>query len=172
MSNLQQCWKTAPISSKLYQQIVIFVLWHPGLVRFPKLPFPETIKLQIRGFFYAWKNHRMCLHEVKFCKALWLQVHEALWFNCKCQQSSESRCFLCTKYEPLLRSLRRKHHAPASQNFQSKANNMKIVQHVLDTRKVHRLATLCTEQSSVKVVPHKIVNLGKCMSTSRTEVFA
>ena len=39
-------------------------------------------------------------------KASWLQAREALWSNCKRTQSSESRYFLCKKYELLLRALR------------------------------------------------------------------
>ena len=48
---------------------------------------------------------RMCHNEVKCCKGLWLQVHKALWSNCKWTQSNESRFFLCKKYEMLLHSL-------------------------------------------------------------------
>ena len=36
---------------------------------------------------------------------LWLQARESLWSNWKRTQSSESRFFLCKKYELLLRSL-------------------------------------------------------------------
>ena len=44
----------------------------------------------------------MSHYEVKCHKALWLQVCEALWSNCKWTQSSELRFFLCKKYELLL----------------------------------------------------------------------
>ena len=70
-------------------------------------PFPETIKLRIRGFFCAWKNFcRTCHCEVKCRKALWLEACEALWSSCKRTQTSWSRFFLQNKYELLLRSLR------------------------------------------------------------------
>ena len=79
------------------------------LASIPKIPFPETMRLRMRGFFRARNNScRMCHCKVKCRKALWLQLREALWSNCKRTQSSESRFFLCKKYELLLRSLRNK----------------------------------------------------------------
>ena len=37
--------------------VVIAVLLHPKcFASFPRIPFPETIKLRIRGFFHAQKN--------------------------------------------------------------------------------------------------------------------
>ena len=77
------------------------------LVSFPRIPFPETIELRIRGFFHARKNScKTRRYDVKCRKALWLRAREALWSNCKRTQSSKSRFFLCKKSEQLLRSLR------------------------------------------------------------------
>ena len=96
----------------VYQQIVIAALLHPKvLLSFSTIPFPETIKLQIRGFFRAQKNScRTCHYEVKSRKALWLDAREALWYNCgppKRTESNESIFnLLCKKCELLLRSLR------------------------------------------------------------------
>ena len=58
----------------VYQQIVIASLLHAKLLfSFPRIPFPETVKLRIGGFF----GGRKCR------KALWLQAREASWSVCK-----------------------------------------------------------------------------------------
>ena len=65
------------------------------LVSLPRIPFPQTIKLWMRGFFRARKNScRTCHYEVKCRKTLWLQAREAVWSDWKQTQSSESRFFL------------------------------------------------------------------------------
>ena len=85
----------------------MIALLHPNfLVSFPIIPSTETIKLRIRAFFRARKNLcRTGHYEAKCRNAIWLQAREALWSNCKRTKLSESRFFLCSKYELLLRSL-------------------------------------------------------------------
>ena len=69
-----------------------------SLVSFPRLPFPETIKLRIRSLLRARKNScRTCHYEGKCRKALWLQAREASGSNCKRTKSSEARFFLCDR---------------------------------------------------------------------------
>ena len=78
--------------------LVISMLLHPKcLVSFPRIPFPETIKLRIRDAFRPRKNSCRASHYdvTKYRIALWLQAREALWSNCKRTQSSESRFVLC-----------------------------------------------------------------------------
>ena len=68
----------------VHQQIVSAALLHPKcLVSFSRIPFPETIKLRIRGILCARKNScRTCHYEDKRCKALWLLAREVLLSNC------------------------------------------------------------------------------------------
>ena len=66
--------------------------------KLPRIQFPETIKLRIRGFFRARKNSCRTCHSFWCRKVLWLQVGEAVWSNCKQTQSSKSRLFPRKKY--------------------------------------------------------------------------
>ena len=76
----------------VYQQIVNAALLHPKfLVSFPRIPFPETLKLRIRGFPARNNSCKTFHYEAKCCKVLWLQARQALWSNCKRTHSSESR---------------------------------------------------------------------------------
>ena len=69
----------SPNVQLLGYQILLTALLHPKrLVNFPRTPFPETIKLTIRGFFGASKNScRTFNYEVKCPKASWFQAREA-----------------------------------------------------------------------------------------------
>ena len=89
---------------------MIAVPFHPNfLISSRRMPFPETSKFR-RGSLCALKKLcKTCHCEIKFRKALWLQVREALLSNGKRVQSSESVFFLCMKYELLLRSLHSNH---------------------------------------------------------------
>ena len=72
----------------------------------PKNTISRKYKITNKRLFRARRNSCRTWHvEVKCRKALWLQAREILWSNCKRTQSSESRFFLCKKYELLLRSL-------------------------------------------------------------------
>ena len=80
----------------VYQQMAIL---HPKCsVSFPRIPFPETIKLRIRGIFCARKNScRMCHYEGKCREASWLRAREALWSNCQWIKSRQPRSKVAVK---------------------------------------------------------------------------
>ena len=84
-----------------YQQLAAALLHPKLLVSFPRIPFPETVKVRIRdSSFVREKNSwRTCHYEVKCHKAYWLGTREALWSNCKQTHSSKSIFFLWRNYE-------------------------------------------------------------------------
>ena len=81
------------------QQIGIAALLHPRILEsFPRILFPETIKLQIhvRGSFHVQKNScRTCQDEC--VKALWLQARKALYsqvnWDFPCVRNYMNCCF-------------------------------------------------------------------------------
>ena len=81
----------------VYQQI--YPQWFPKIIgELPRIPFRETTKLRIRGFF-VHERTRVERFIMKCRKALWLRAPEALWSNCKRTQASKWRFYLCKKYE-------------------------------------------------------------------------
>ena len=71
------------------------------LVSFPRIPYPEAIKLRTRGFPARKNSCRSCHYEAKCRKALCLQAPGALWSNCKWRSQANRDFFLCKKYELL-----------------------------------------------------------------------
>ena len=71
----------------------------------PKNTLSRTITLWIGGFFRVQKKRKLQQNMLLWILSsvtrhyMVLQLHKALWSNCKQMQSSESTFFLCKKYE-------------------------------------------------------------------------
>ena len=80
----------------MYDHVVIAALLYTTvLVSFPRILFPETMKLWIRGFFHAWKKKTVQNMSSSVGKHGGMWARKLLWSNCKWTCSQTNQDFSC-----------------------------------------------------------------------------